>query len=164
MGRTRTRVTVLVLGLELLGFVLLGFALWLAGETRLSCQPEGAGRLSCVLEERRLVWLLQVREEKRQGVVAAKVDDADASWLVVENATGEHRTLRGSRSTTEADVYQLEALRQHGGAPQVVVRGDLGWALLTATFGFLWLIVISLIMKEFLGFHTPWWVGLFRRR
>lgn len=155
--------TFLVLGLELLGFVLLGFAVWLAGETRLSCQPEGPGQLACLLEERRLVWLLPVRKETQAGVTAAGVDPADPSWLVVENAAGVHRTLRGSRPTTEADAYQLESLRQHGGAPITVVRGDLGWALLTATFGLLWLVVISLIMKEFLGFHTPWWVGLFRR-
>lgn len=163
MGRTRTRVTLLVLGLELLGFVLLGFAFWLAGGTELACRPESPGRLTCVLEERRLVWLLKVREIEIPGITAARVDSAEPTWLVVDNAAGAHRTLRGSPPSTEADAFQLEALRKNGGAPIGVVRGDLGWAFLTATFGLLWLIVISLIMKEFLGFHTPWWVGLFRR-
>lgn len=157
----------LVLGLELLGFVLLGFAVWLAGDTRLTCTPEAkagsGGRLDCVIEERRLLWLLQMRQEPVPGVAEIAVDPDDETWLLARGEAGEQRTIRGSRTTTEADAYQLEALRQHGGAPISVVRSDLGWSLLTATFGFLWLIVISLIMKEFLGFHTPWWVGLFRR-
>jgi hypothetical protein len=164
LGHTRTRVTVLVLGLELLGFVLLGFAVWLAGETSLACQPAGEARLDCTLSERRLLWLLPVRDEKIAGVEAIEVDVADKAWLVARTAAGPRRTLRGSAATTEADAFQLESTRRQGGAPSAVVRSDLGWALLTAAFGFLWLIVISLIMREFLGFHTPWWVSLFRHR
>lgn len=164
MGHTRTRVTVLVLGLELLGFVLLGFALWLAGDTRLTCRSEpGGGALRCVFEERRLVYLLTVRQLELPGVSAVSVDPADPAWLLATTSAGPQRTLRGSPATTEADAFQLESLRQAGGPPLTLERGDLGWALLTATFGFLWLIVISLIMREFLGFHTPWWLGLFRR-
>ena len=83
--------------------------------------------------------------------------------MVLETGAGQERTLHGGFPTTEADAFQLESLRQNGGAPISLVRSDLGWALLTAIFGFLWLIVISLIMREFLGFHTPWWIGVFRR-
>ena len=154
----------LVLGLELLGFVLLGFAIWLAGETRLECRPAGEARLDCELEERRLLWLLPARDEKIPGVEAVEIDAADPAWLVARTAQGPRRTLRGSHATTAADVFQLESTRRQGGASSGVVRSDLGWALLTAAFGLLWLIVISLIMREFLGFHTPWWVSLFRRR
>lgn len=155
--------TVLVLGLELLGFVLLGFAIWLAGETRLTCAPASEARLDCRLEERRLLWLLPVRDQTIAGVEAIEIDAADPAWLVARTAEGPRRTLRASAATTEADVFQLESTRRLGGSPSGVVRSDLGWALLTAAFGFLWLIVISLIMREFLGFHTPWWVGVFRR-
>lgn len=163
MGHTRTRVTVLVLALEALGFVLLGFAIWLAGGTSLACKQESPEKLSCVLEERRLLWLLQVREVDLDGIEEVRVEESGSPWLEIENPQGASRTLHGSVSTTEADAYQLDSLRKSGGAPITIVRSDLGWALLTAIFGVLWLVVISLIMKEFLGFHTPWWVGLFRR-
>ncbi len=100
MGHTRTRVTVLVLALEALGFVLLGFALWLAGDTRLACRPEGALKLTCTLEERRLLWLLEVREEHHAGIDAVRADREDRAWLVVEERSGPRRILRGSPGTT----------------------------------------------------------------
>lgn len=164
MGKTRNRVTLLVLGLEGLGFLLLAFAFWLAGDTRLTCETaEAKGRLLCVLEERRLAYMLTVRQVQLTEVRGAHPDAEDGAWLVLETGGGQERTLHGGFPTTEADSFQLESLRQNGGQPISLVRSDLGWALLTAIFGFLWLIVISLIMREFLGFHTPWWASFFRR-
>ncbi len=88
LGHARTRVTALVLALEALGFVLLGFAIWLAGETRLACRPEGALQLTCVLEERRLVWLLEMREESTPASTRCGSTATTPAWLVVEERKG----------------------------------------------------------------------------
>jgi hypothetical protein len=163
VGRTRRRVTVLVLALESIGFVLLAFALWLAGETRLECRPAASSTLSCHFEERRLVYLWPWRSAAIEGVVAgesARGDDLSSRFLVLHGAAGPQRTLLGGAARTQRDVEGLAAALK-AGEPFAAHRSDLGWALLSAAFGFIWLIVISLIMREFLGFHTPWWWRLF---
>lgn len=167
MGSTRRRVTILVLALESIGFVLLAFALWLAGEARLRCTAEAGQQLSCEFEERRLVYLWPFREADWRGVKAAtvggEVDPARRS-ILLRTAAGEFRTLLGGAERTTREVAALENLRLSGGEPVLLVRSDLGWALLAAVFGLTWLLVISLIMREFLGFHTPWWWRLFQPR
>jgi hypothetical protein len=46
----------------------------------------------------------------------------------------------------------------------LALLGDLWLALILGGFAILWLSVISLIMREFLGLHTPWWWRFLARR
>lgn len=167
MGSTRRRVTILVLALESIGFVLLAFAVWLAGETRLRCEQTAPGTLACSFEERRLVYLWPFRDATWTGiggVSAGPADDATRRSIVLHAQGADHRALAGRTERVGREVAELDALRTGGGPPVELVRSDLGWAALAAAFGCLWLVVISLIMREFIGFHTPWWWRLFQSR
>lgn len=169
MGKTRRRVTFLVLSLEAIGLGLLCAAIYIAGEQRLSCEPGAEGGVACVAETRRVVWLVTVERrafESIDGVeVAPPAVGRREHWLTLETAEGPVRVLPGSAARTAADVERLEALIDGRTEGKLVFSRSLArWALASAAFGCLWVLVISLIMREFLGYHTPWWWRAITRR
>ncbi|MEM1205890.1 MAG: hypothetical protein AAGN66_21850 [Acidobacteriota bacterium] len=168
--------TFLVLSLEAIGLMLLVVAAYWAGEVRLHCERTGE-RVRCVAEEKRCLGLVavqtrtfdDVRGAGSQPPAMARVDH----WLSLELATdgasvnaGERgpwvRVLAGGEARTLEDVGRVrELLEGRSEGPLVLRRSSLLWALLAAAFGCVWLLVISLIMREFLGYHIPWWTRAF---
>lgn len=167
MGKTRRRVTFLVLSLEAMGLAVLGLALYLVGDSRLECHWEG-DKVVCEASARRLFGLLRF-EARRYADVSGAVREEPAlgrfeHWLVLETTVGRERVLPGTQARTEADVEQLRAVFEGREMAHAARRSAAPLAFAAAAFGCLWVMVISLIMREFLGFHTPWWLRVFRRR
>lgn len=170
MGKTRRRVTLLVLSLESMGLLMLLLAAYLAGDYRLSCERAADGveqSVVCQAQERRCLWLMTVHRQQFTGVRDAvsrppALGRSD-HWLSVVTEDGELRVLAGSANATKVDVKRLRGfLAQDSRGPLVLSRSAAPWAVAAAIFGCLWLLFISLIMREFLGYHTPWWVRILR--
>ncbi|MEM1181682.1 MAG: hypothetical protein AAGM22_25285 [Acidobacteriota bacterium] len=174
MGKTRTRVTFLVLSMEAMGIAVLGLALYLVGDSRVECRrAEGAApsasrdTVVCEASARRLFGLLRF-ESRTYGEVSGFARDEPAlgrfeHWLVLETPGGRERVLPGSEARTEADLERLRAVLAGQAESYATRRSAAPLAFAAAAFGCLWIMVISLIMREFLGFHTPWWWRLFGR-
>ncbi|MEL7060668.1 MAG: hypothetical protein AAGN46_11635 [Acidobacteriota bacterium] len=168
MGRTRRRVTILVLSLEALGLLLLGFAAWAAGERRLECMRVQE-TVACTAEVRRAFGLIAVGSRRFSPVDAVRSEPPAVGdsrhWLALVVDDRSTRVLPGEAAEVAEQVARIEAfLADPESEDQLVLRRSLGWiALGLAIFGVGWLLVISLIMREFLGFHTPWWWRLIRR-
>ena len=177
MGKTRRRVTFLVLSLEALGLGMLALAVYLAGDVTLKCErptTAAAGQrapLICEASERRLVWLFTFHRRSYtdvRGVVAEPPAlGRNEHWLSLETGSGRQRVLAGGARRTASDVARLQAFLAGEGSGEadvelVLRRSAAPWALAAAFFGFMWILVISLIMREFLGYHTPWWWRAFR--
>lgn len=161
MGKTRKRVTVLVLSLEALGFCMLALAIYLAGELSLSCERADDG-VVCQATERRILGLVTWQRRVYGSVIGADIEPPALGrsdhWLVVETVKGRERVLAGSRERTLRDAERLRAFLE-GESPDRLEssRSAAPVALGAALFGFAWIALISLIMREFLGYHTPWW-------
>lgn len=157
----------MVLALEAFGLFLLGSAAWLAGERRLRCERApvrgDASPVACVAEVRRALWLVTASRRRIDDVRVVEATPpalgSNAHWLRVVSETDAVRVLDGSAERTREDVQRLRALLDDPSAsgPVLVRRYDWPLALAVGAFGALWMVVISLIMREFLGFHTPWW-------
>ena len=175
MGKTRRRVTFLVLSLEAIGLVLLMAAAYWAGEVRLHCERFN-GVVACTAEEKRCLGLLVVQRQRYEDVRAAGIEPPAMArvdhWLSLDLGSGEGtngggeqvRVLPGGEARTRADAERLsQLLAGTEPGPLLLRRSSRLWAL-AAVFGFGWLLVISLIMREFLGYHTPWWWRWFGRK
>ena len=160
MGKTRKRVTFLVLSLEALGFVFLGLALYLVGDSKLECRRDGE-RVFCEASARRLFGLLRFETRSYSSVIGVDREEPAIGriehWLVLETQDGRERVLPGSQSRTEADVERLQRLFDGREQDLAIGRSAAPLAFAAAVFGCLWIFIISLIMREFLDFHTPWW-------
>ncbi|MEO1086131.1 MAG: hypothetical protein AAFY88_17975 [Acidobacteriota bacterium] len=167
MGKTRRRVTFLVLSMEAIGLAVLGLALYLVGDSKLECQRQGE-KVLCEASARRLFGLLRFDSRTYADVTGADRDGPALGrfehWLVLEADGARHRVLPGSKARTDADLERLRAVLDGESDRYLAKRSEALWALAAAAFGCLWIMVISLIMREFLGFHTPWWWRLFGRR
>ncbi|MEM9554475.1 MAG: hypothetical protein AAGC60_09460 [Acidobacteriota bacterium] len=159
-----------MLSLEGLGLLLVVVGLWMLGEHRLTCERSAEGHIACLAEVRRVAWLLTPRRQELRPVVgvdaAAPSLGSDEHWLRLD-ADGEPvRVLSGTARRTAEDVERLRRLVEGDAAaePVVVRRADWPVGLALIAFGATWVLVISLIMREFLGFHTPWWWRVVGRR
>ncbi len=165
MGKTRKRVTFLILSLEGIGLLMLVVSVYLAGSMRLECEKlsdSGGIKISCEATEQRflgLVTLQHRRYENVEGVVAETPGLGRSDfWLTLNTSTGSDRILAGSRTRTDVDVKHVNSWMQGGETPKLALqRSAAPWAVTAAIFGCVWIFVISLIMREFLGYHTPWW-------
>ncbi len=164
MGRTRNRVTVLVLCLEFIGLIMLLSAIYLAGALRLDCirSPGQFGAIECTASEHRFFGLLQLQTRQYLEVTGAFSEPPAVGridhWVGLETADGRVQVL-GSL-TQERAVEDAQALQElvAGSRERVTLsRSAAPLALAAAVFGCLWILIISLIMREFLGYHTPWW-------
>lgn len=173
MGSTRKRVTVLVLSLEALGLCMLGLSVYLAGEVRLGCE-RAAGVVECHASEHRFLGLVTWHRRSYGAVTEVTVEPPALGrsdhWLSVVTAEGPRRVLPGNEVRTRRDVERLRAFLDGSGDgggndPEKIRLGRSAApvALAAALFGCLWIAVISLIMREFLGYHTPWWWSFGRR-
>lgn len=162
VGRTRRRVTILVLTLEFLGLLLLVTSLYLAGGQKLACQPH-AGAQDCTFQERRILGLLPIGRKEVRGVTGARVEvDGGLAYLVLATDTGETWIKAASEHRLEGDAARLRVALEQG-EPLKLVWSDLLLAVAVGAFGLLWLTLMVLIMREFLGYHTPWWWRVLRR-
>ena len=165
MGKTRKRVTFLVLSLEAIGLLMLALSVYLAGAMQLTCEKASASdgaRISCEATEKRFLGLVTLQRRRYQDVHGAEAEPPALGrtdyWLSLSTPQGNARILAGSRSHTDDDVRQVnEWLRQDAPEPLVLKRSAAPFAAAAAVFGCIWILVISLIMREFLGYHTPWW-------
>lgn len=164
MGRTRRRVTFLVLTLESLGLLLLVSSIYVAGGQRLRCDPRAQGGHECVFQEQRVLGLLPMGQQRFEGVTGARIEGTGGvSTLVLSTSGGERRVAAISEQRLRGDVARLDAAFAAGEAV-VLVWSDALLAVAVGAFGLLWLTLMVLIMREFLGYHTPWWWRLLRRR
>ena len=165
MGKTRKRVTLLVLSLESIGLLMLLMALYLAGEMRLSCEksPGSPTVVTCKATEKRFIGLITLQNRRYDQVLSAASEPPALGrhdyWLSLNTPEGVGRILAGSRSRTEKQVAEVNAwLKSPSRSPLIFRRSAAPWAMGMAIFGCFWIILISLIMREFLGYHTPWWL------
>ncbi|MEM8994074.1 MAG: hypothetical protein AAGF23_04700 [Acidobacteriota bacterium] len=167
MGKTRRRVTFLVLSMEAIGLAVLGLALYLAGGSKLECRRSGE-TVQCEASAHRLFGLLRFDSRTYADVTGADRDEPALGrfehWLVLESEGARHRVLPGSEARTDADLGRLREVLDGRTDRYLAKRSAAILALAAAAFGCLWIMVISLIMREFLGFHTPWWWRLLGRR
>ena len=165
MGKTRTRVTFLVLSLEGIGLLMLAFSVYLAGSMHLECEKRSDSegmRISCEATEQRFLGLVTLQHRRYENVegVFAETPGLGRSdfWLTLKTGDGTDRILAGSRGRTDADVQFVETWMSQADNPKLSLqRSAAPWAVAAAIFGCVWIFVISLIMREFLGYHTPWW-------
>lgn len=169
MGKTRKRVTFLVLSLEGIGLVMIFVAIYLAGDVRLSCDRATSTTAQCRAEEKRFLGLISMHRLEYDAVSAA-VSELPAvgrsdHWLSLEGPSGATRVLAGSERRTREDVARFNTWIQDETSDTLDLRRSAApWALGTALFGCVWIFVISLIMREFLGYHTPWWWRVLGRK
>lgn len=154
---------------------MLGLSIYLAGEMRLSCTktPPSASvevnSVGCEAVERRILGLVTLQNRTYAGVSSATVESPALGrseyWLSLSTSDGSERVLAGGQARTEKDVSTFnDWLQGNGEVSLELKRSAAPWALGTALFGCIWIFVISLIMREFLGYHTPWWWRVLGRR
>lgn len=164
LGRTRRRVTVLVLTLESLGLLLLVSSVYIAGGQRLRCDPNTVGRHDCTFVQQRVLGLLPVGEIRIDNVSGARVEgDGGVAHLVLETSAGDRRVASIGEQRLRGDVALLRAAFESREA-LVLAWSDVLLAVAMGAFGLLWLTLMVLIMREFLGYHTPWWWRVLRGR
>ena len=151
-------------------------AIYIAGETRLDCvglaqdgPASAAAEADCRAEEKRFLGLVSMQSRAYEGVTAAHSQPPALGrsdfWLSLEGRGETARVLAGSERRTAQDVERFNLwLRESSPEPLTVRRSTWLWAFGAALFGGLWIFVISLIMREFLGYHTPWWWRVLGRR
>lgn len=154
----------MVLTLEFLGLLLLVSSIYVAGGQRLRCDPSAAVGHSCTFAEQRVLGLLSVGVQQIDDVTGARIEGTGGvGQLVLETPDGEVRVAAVGEQRLRGDVARLEAAFASGEAV-VLAWSDALLAVAMAAFGLLWLTLMLLIMREFLGYHIPWWWRLFRRR
>ena len=164
VGRTRRRVTILVLTLEFLGLLLLVSSIYVAGGQRLRCDPRAVGGHVCTFEEQRVLGLLPVGRKEIDDVTGVRIEGSGGvAQLVLESTAGDLRVIAVGEQRLRGDVARLEAGFAAGEAV-VLAWSDVLLAVAMGAFGLLWLTLMLLIMREFLGYHTPWWWRILRRR
>ena len=147
----------MVLTLEFLGLMLLVTSIYVAGGQRLRCDPRAQGGYDCVFVEQRVMGLLPVGETRISGVIGAQVEgEGGVAHLVLQTSAADRRVAAISEQRLRGDVARLQAAFAAGEAV-VLVWSDALLAVALAAFGLLWLTLMVLIMREFLGYHTPWW-------
>ena len=152
-----------MLTLEFLGLMLLVSSVYVAGGQRLRCDPRAVGGYACTFDEQRILGLLRVGARQFDGVTGARMEGTGVSQLVLQTATGEHRVVAVGEQRMRGDVARLEAAFASGEAV-VLAWSDALLAVALGAFGLLWLTLMLLIMREFLGYHTPWWWRFTRLR
>lgn len=164
MGKTRRRVTFLVLTLEFLGLLLLVTSIYLAGGQRLRCVPSPTGGHDCSFRERRVLGLLPMGQQRFEGVTDAQVAGSGAlAQLVLVTPSGTRHVTSVGVERLHGDVARLRDAFASGEAV-ALAWSDVVPAVAVGAFGLLWLTLMVLIMREFLGYHTPWWWRMMRRR
>jgi hypothetical protein len=152
------------LTLEFLGLMLLASSVYLAGGQRLRCAPSAAGGHDCTFRERRVLGLLPMGQQRFAGVTDALVEGPQGvAQLVLVTSTGPQRVTLVGEERLQGDVARLRAAFAAGETVSLA-WSDVLLAAALAAFGLLWLTLMVLIMKEFLGYHTPWWWRVLRRR
>ncbi|MEM6795952.1 MAG: hypothetical protein AAF725_18400, partial [Acidobacteriota bacterium] len=130
----------------------------------------GGAVVTCEATERRVLGLLtfQTRSYGRVTGVSTGMPALGRweHWLVLETESGPQRVLAGTEARTSSDADRLRQLIEGraGEDSLVTSRSAAPVALAAAVFGCLWILIISLIMREFLGYHTPWWWRALGRR
>lgn len=145
-----------MLTLEFLGLLLLVSSIYVAGGQRLRCDPRAAVGHVCTFEEQRILGLLRVGVQEIDDVTGARIEGSGVAQLVLETPAGEHRVTAVGEQRLRGDVARLEAAFAAGEAV-VLAWSDALLAVAMGAFGLLWLTLMLLIMREFLGYHTPWW-------
>lgn len=171
MGKTRTRVTFLVLSLESIGFLMLALALYLAGGVQMQCNKSAGSpaEVSCRATQKRGFGLIGLHDRRYSPVTGASTLrpalGRSEFWLSLETPDRTERVMAGTRARTEREVEALNTwLTSSSRDPFELRRSTTLWAVGTAFFGCIWIFVISLIMREFLGYHTPWWLRALNRQ
>ena len=148
---------------------MLFLAVYLAGEVRLRCERAEDG-VVCQATERRILGLVTWQERSYGSVIGVDTEPPALGrsdyWLVVETAEGRERVLAGGKERTRRDVERLRAFLEASGQAEERMetsRSAAPVALAAALFGCAWIALISLIMREFLDYHTPWWWPFGRR-
>ena len=95
MGKTRKRVTFLVLSLESIGLVMLLVAIYLAGDVRLTCDRVASAKAHCRAEENRFLGLVSM-QRLDYDVISAALSEPPAVgrsdyWLSLEGPNGATR-------------------------------------------------------------------------
>ena len=145
-----------MLTLEFLGLLLLVSSIYVAGGQRLRCDPRAAGGHVCTYEEQRILGLLRVGVRSFDDVTGARLEGGGVAQRVLQTHSGEHRVTAVGEQRLRGDVARLEAAFASGEAV-VLAWSDALLAVAMGAFGLLWLTLMVLIMREFLGYHTPWW-------